>query len=171
MMRGDWKYRTVAINYDPNTKLLMQKTQGLGPKETVPHTNRSEYIWFTTDDKNSQHINFDGGVWLETRYANNTDISNQCLWIKAGEVLSAKTNSTECPTNQSAYKNNVTKQHGDMWWLSPNNAQASLAPAQCPPSQMVRRSIKYALHQLGVFTERNKLGSRCTLPLTTKHCY
>lgn len=128
---GDWKYRTVAINYDPNTKLLMQKTQGLGPKETVPHTNRSEYIWFTTDDKNSQHINFDG-VWLETRYANNTDISNQCLWIKAGEVLSAKTNSTECPTNQSAYKNNVTKQHGDMWWLSPNNAQASLAQLNAP---------------------------------------
>lgn len=128
---GDWKYRTVAINYDPNTRLLMQKTQGLGPKETVSHSNRAEYIWFTINDKHTQNIDFEG-IWLETHYANNSDISNECLWIKSGKVLSAKTDNSECPTAQEAYRNDVTLLHGDMWWLEPSNAQASLAQLNTP---------------------------------------
>ncbi|MCG7588152.1 chromosome partitioning protein ParA, partial [Photobacterium sp. OFAV2-7] len=128
---GDWKYRTVAINYDPHTQLLMQKNQGLGPKDTVPHTNQAEYIWFTYDNKSNQSIDFNG-IWLETHYSNNNGVSNQCLWIMPDTILSAKASGTECPTSQSAYRDNVTKQHADMWWLAPNNTKASLAQLNAP---------------------------------------
>jgi len=123
---GDWKYRTVAINYDPNTKLLMQKTQGLGAKNTVPHTNQAEYIWFTASDKNTRNINFEG-IWLETHYAQSGNISNQCLWFSGNKVFSTTVDDTECPTNLNAYRKDVTKQYGDMWWLDQNNTRASLA--------------------------------------------
>ncbi|OLQ74372.1 chromosome partitioning protein ParA [Photobacterium proteolyticum] len=128
---GDWKYRTVAINYDPHTRLLMQKNQGLGPKDTVPHTNQAEYIWFTYDNKSNQSIDFEG-IWLETHYSNNSDVSNQCLWIMPDAIFSAEASGTECPTSQSAYRDNVTRQHADMWWLAPNNTKASLAQLNAP---------------------------------------
>ncbi|RCW24181.1 hypothetical protein DET53_10325 [Vibrio parahaemolyticus] len=35
---GDWKYRSVALNFDPSTELLMEKVQGLGRKKTSTST-------------------------------------------------------------------------------------------------------------------------------------
>lgn len=128
---GDWKYRTVAINYDPNTNLLMQKSQGLGPKATVPHSNKAESIWFTTPVENAQHVDFEG-VWLETHYGQKHDIASQCLWITGNKVLATAANGNKCPTEPAAYRQDVTQQHGDMWWLSPSNTQASLAQLNTP---------------------------------------
>lgn len=122
----DWKYRTVAINYDPNTQLLMQKNQGLGPKENVSHLNRSESIWLTTRADANHHVDFDG-IWQETTYLSDGNIDNQCLLVTGGKVLSAAPDDDECPTGIKAYANDVTASHGDMWWLEPANSKATLA--------------------------------------------
>lgn len=118
---GDWKYRTIAMNFDPVTELFMEKSQGLGHKARVSHNNRSEMMWFTYPNGKGDHIPLQG-IWLRTRYLT-SGIQHQCLRITASQVLLGPESVSECPSGPQDYTRDVTAQYRDMWWLQkPGNS-------------------------------------------------
>ncbi|UXI01346.1 chromosome partitioning protein ParA [Photobacterium sp. TY1-4] len=122
---GDWKYRTLALNFDPQTQLLMEKVQGLGRHEKVHHANKTEMIWFTYPRDKGHRIAHEG-IWRQTSYQG-TAIRQSCLLIEAGRVFSGPDNVDQCPETKAAYPQDVTQHYADMWWLQNPNRQAQLA--------------------------------------------
>ncbi|MGF1688762.1 chromosome partitioning protein ParA [Photobacterium japonica] len=122
---GDWKYRTMAINFDPTTQLFMEKVQGLGPNGKVLHSNQGEMMWFTYPEAKGHKIDYEG-VWKETTYQE-TDMQETCLLFEGNTVLQGQKNTDTCPTKRTAYRQDVTADYGDMWWLNAEDTPAQLA--------------------------------------------
>ncbi|KYN90670.1 chromosome partitioning protein ParA [Vibrio cidicii] len=122
---GDWKYRSVALNFDPQTQLILGKVQGMGRSERVPHANRSEMIWFTYPESLGNRIAYQG-VWKETVYQE-SDISERCLLIEQGKVFAGPSSVEHCPTTRRSYPQEISAQYADMWWLKNPNGYAQLA--------------------------------------------
>lgn len=122
---GDWKYRTVALDFDTETELLMEKTQGLGQKEHIRHANKGEMIWFTYTNERGNKIPYEG-IWQHTQYQH-ADILTECLLVKDQRILLGPTEGESCPTDHQQYTKDVTEKFGDMWWLSNPEPTASLA--------------------------------------------
>lgn len=122
---GDWKYRTIAMNFDPTTQLYMEKAQGLGHTSNVRHSNRSEMMWFTYPTGKGDHIPYQG-IWLRTRYLA-SGMAHQCLKVGPHAVLRGPTGTTQCPEQPSAYSQDVTTEYKDMWWLNTNASALTLA--------------------------------------------
>ncbi|WP_228481537.1 chromosome partitioning protein ParA [Vibrio fluminensis] len=125
---GDWKHRSLALNFDPVTQLLMEKTQGLGRTERIRHPNLIEQIWFTYPQKQYKQLSYEG-IWQETTYQSD-QIDFQCLLISNGEVkttlASAPISDEGCPSEIQRYQRDVSRSYGDMWWVSVQKQQASL---------------------------------------------
>ena len=121
---GDWKYRTLALNFDPTTQLFMEKVQGLGPMPHIRHTNQSEMMWFTYPQEKRQQIAYDG-IWKATTFQQ-ADMLDACLLIEKDQVWQGPLDADKCPTNLRHYTTNVTAQYGDMWWLNTTNQKANL---------------------------------------------
>ncbi|WP_260261374.1 chromosome partitioning protein ParA [Vibrio intestinalis] len=121
---GDWKYRSLAINFDPTTQLLMEKSQGLGKTEHIHHQNKSEQIWFTYPLTHHTQVPYEG-VWKQTTYKE-TKAEETCLLIHQGEVKSAIPDNSECPQQISDYKQVVTHNYSDMWWVTKNSSKAAI---------------------------------------------
>ncbi len=121
---GDWKYRSVAMNFDPHTELLMGKMQGLGKKAEVTHSNKSESIWFIYPENKGQHIAFEG-IWKETEYQGKA-LAQRCLRIANGQVWLGPSEQTQCPIDKKHYIQDVTQQYQDMWWLRNASGHAQL---------------------------------------------
>lgn len=113
---GDWKYRTLATSFDPDTQLWMEKTQGLGRTENIHHANLTEMLFFTYPTAKHQQIDYQG-IWKQTTYQG-PDLSEQCLYIMNGRITKTNTNDGECPISTTQYQQDVTDEYGDMWWLS-----------------------------------------------------
>lgn len=133
---GDWKYRSVALNFDPSTQLLMEKVQGLGQNEHVKHHNRTEMLWFTYPDSIDSQIAYQG-VWQQTQYLQDS-MKQSCLLMRHNQILRLPVDAVTCPTDTSLYTQDVTNEYLDMWWV--NNDQASAELAQM--NVMVRWSSK-----------------------------
>ena len=123
---GDWKYRTVALDFDPTTQLLMEKIQGLGKNEHIRHSNKREMIWFTYPASGKGDAIPYQGFWQHTIYKQ-TDMVQQCLYINNKTVLQAEMSGEHCSTDGANYTQDVTHQYGDMWWLGNKKSTASLA--------------------------------------------
>lgn len=121
---GDQKYRSIAINFDPSTELVMEKLQGLGPKGNIRHANRSEDLWFTFPVEKSSSFNYEG-VWQQTSYLTDK-IEKSCLLIKQGTIHSASLNNEQCPLEIDNYDTDVTHLYPDMWWVDSDSNNASL---------------------------------------------
>lgn len=128
---GDWKYRTVAMNYDEKTGLIMQKTQGLGPKDTVPHLNRREFLWLSSSNPKLRNIDI-SGFWQVVNYTNLSTDALNCLYIEDGQVKKTISHSGYCPQDSSLYTEDATKEFQDMWWLHGKKNIASLAQLNTP---------------------------------------
>lgn len=122
---GDWKYRTMAISFDPTTQLFMEKVQGLGPKAGVRHANKNEMIWFTYPENKGHQIAYNG-IWQQTIYQQ-TDIQESCLLIKDHTVFQGPLNRETCPTDRADYTLDVTADYADMWWMTNSTPHAQLA--------------------------------------------
>ncbi|MGF1725452.1 chromosome partitioning protein ParA [Photobacterium nomapromontoriensis] len=122
---GDWKYRTMAISFDPTTQLFMEKVQGLGPKAGIQHANKNEMIWFTYPENKGRQIDYNG-IWQQTTYQQ-TDILESCLQIKDHTIFQAPLNGDSCPTDLLAYNRNVTTEYADMWWVKNSTSYVQLA--------------------------------------------
>lgn len=123
---GDWKYRTVAMNFDEKTGLFLQKTQGLGPNKKIHNSNRAEFMWFSSTDPKLDYINL-SGIWQLTEYSAKGEVHYSCLYIKDGSVFQAAVDGNSCPETSSEYQQIVTQQYADMWWLYSGQDAASLA--------------------------------------------
>ncbi len=121
---GDWKYRTTAMNFDPETELFMEKVQGLGPNEHIKHQNQSEKIIFTYPKEKGKNIPFEG-IWRQTQYQGKT-INSYCLLIKQGVIFQDPEVKDSCSQNEKHYVLNVTKKYPDMWWINNENKTANL---------------------------------------------
>lgn len=121
---GDWKYRSLSINFDPTTKLLMEKTQGLGKTEHIHHQNKSETIWFTYPASLHTQLNYEG-IWQQTRYLTN-GVEETCLLIHEGEIKARKPDQDGCSTQPSDYQQRVTDQYADMWWVGNQTSTAAI---------------------------------------------
>lgn len=121
-----WKYRTVAMNYDEQTGIFMQKAQGLGPNEHVPHLNRAEFMWFTSTDRRLEHIDV-SGIWQQTSYGANGEVMTACLYVNNGAVYQPSVVTERCPEMAAGYTNEVSRDYGDMWWLHSGQDTASLS--------------------------------------------
>nr|WP_319555440.1 chromosome partitioning protein ParA [uncultured Vibrio sp.] len=122
---GDWKYRSAAMNFDPITKLLMEKVQGLGHHEHVQHSNRTEMLWFTYPQLDDHDIDY-RGIWQQTQYRGQT-MTQTCLLMRHQQVLRLPTSTEACPTNPRLYTQDVTWEYADMWWINNPNPKADLA--------------------------------------------
>ncbi|MDN3679605.1 hypothetical protein QWZ04_04580 [Vibrio tapetis subsp. quintayensis] len=120
------KYRAVANQFNPQTLISMQKTQGLGKIQGIEHANRSEYLWFSYPEEKAQTINFDG-IWLETQYNSTPNPNHLCLLIKANKIWSLPSKNDQCPKQINAYSLDATEQYQDMWWLNQETHFATLA--------------------------------------------
>ncbi|PWI32977.1 chromosome partitioning protein ParA [Vibrio albus] len=127
----EWKYRTIAMNYDQKTGIFMQKTQGLGPNKNVHHLNRSEKMWFTSSDARMDNINL-AGIWQLKDYHPEGDIQYACLLIMHGSVFRTSSDSHHCPKTLSLYTEDVSQSFADMWWLHSGKNTASLAQLNTP---------------------------------------
>jgi hypothetical protein len=121
---GDYKYRSIAINFDPTTQLLMEKSQGLGVRENITHPNKGEKIWFTFPKEHYTRLNYQG-VWRQTTYEQN-QIDESCLWIANGLIKRADLVGNQCPLSRDHYQQNVTHQFADMWWVRADTSTASI---------------------------------------------
>lgn len=121
---GDWKYRSLAINFDPTTQLLMEKTQGLGKKANIQHSNLTEEIWFTYPDVPRSGIPYEG-IWQETTYQD-SQMNQTCLLIKNGMVKTTSRPENSCLEDTNAYQNDRTQQYADMWWVSSTTSMANI---------------------------------------------
>ncbi|RBW66163.1 chromosome partitioning protein ParA [Vibrionales bacterium C3R12] len=122
---GKWKYRTVALSFDPSTQLLMEKVQGLGPTEKIQHNNQTEMLWFTYPEIKGNNISYQG-IWQKTQYLSD-NTTQQCLFIKQRKIFLTEKENTDCPTDISQYSIDVTDQYPDMWWLESSQGSATLA--------------------------------------------
>ncbi len=121
---GDWKYRTIAMNFDPETELMMEKIQGLGPNEHVRHQNRGEQITFIYPIDKEEKIPFEG-IWQQTQY-HGQKIEKHCLLVKNHQVLKHPKTGKTCSKNEEQYTLNVTKDYADMWWVNNKDNNARL---------------------------------------------
>ncbi|MUK30723.1 chromosome partitioning protein ParA [Aliivibrio fischeri] len=121
---GDWKYRTIAMNFDPETELMMEKIQGLGPNEHVRHQNRGEQIAFIYPIDKEEKIPFEG-IWQQTQY-HGQKIEKHCLLVKNHQVLKHPKTGKTCSQNEEQYTLNVTKDYADMWWVNNKDNNARL---------------------------------------------
>lgn len=122
---GDWKYRSMAMNFDPETELFMEKTQGLGKNKQVKHANKSESISFTYEKKRGSNIPFEG-IWQQTQYQG-SEVQQSCLLIKDEKVLQLeRNNSNDCPENETLYTLDVTPNYRDMWWIDNQQKRVAL---------------------------------------------
>lgn len=121
---GDWKYRTMATSFDPQTQLWMEKTQGLGRTENIHHANLTELLFFTYPTAKHQLIDYQG-IWKQTSYQQQT-VTEQCLLIVDGQIRQTNTIDGECPIKPALYKKNVTQDYGDMWWVSKQAATTTI---------------------------------------------
>lgn len=121
---GDWKYRTLATSFDPETQLWMEKTQGLGRTENIHHTNLTEMLFFTYPHDRYQQVDYQG-IWKQTTYQG-LDMEETCLLISEGRVKQASINQEHCPLRSSKYVHDVTQEYGDMWWLSNQQTTTSV---------------------------------------------
>ncbi len=121
---GDWKYRSIAINFDPTTQLLMEKSQGLGMTDNIRHANKGELLWFTFPKEKYTQLNYQG-VWRETRYQEGEMVDN-CLLVDNGRIKQADLHQQHCPDDRDAYQLDVTREHADMWWVKADTTHASI---------------------------------------------
>ncbi|KHT41511.1 hypothetical protein [Vibrio sinaloensis] len=121
---GDWKYRSLAINFDPTTQLLMEKSQGLGQTDKVTRPNKGEMLWFTYPKHQYTQIDYQG-VWQQTTYQQG-ELQETCLLIEKSHIKHSKLIDGQCPTQARDYAEDVTHAYGDMWWVSPESPTASI---------------------------------------------
>lgn len=121
---GDWKYRSIAINFDPTTQLLMEKSQGMGSQPQINHPNRGEEIWFTYPEEKRALLSYQG-VWRQTNYLENT-IQENCLLISNGHIKQASLVDGQCPADSNLYTQDVTRQYSDMWWVNTDSNTAAI---------------------------------------------
>ncbi len=122
---SDWKYRSVAHNFDPTTQILMEKLQGLGKNQHVRHNNRSETLLFTYPDSANSQINYQG-VWQQTQYLQDS-MKQTCLLMRHKQVLRLPVNAGTCPGDTSLYTQDITAEYSDMWWINNDKPTAELA--------------------------------------------
>ncbi|MGR5235913.1 chromosome partitioning protein ParA [Vibrio alfacsensis] len=122
---GDWKYRSLALNFDPATQLLMEKVQGLGPNKNIRHSNRGEMIWFTYPDSIHHDIDYQG-IWQQTQYHQQSMIQT-CLLINHQKVSRLPNEAETCPTDRNLYTQDATAEYLDMWWVNNDKPKADLA--------------------------------------------
>ena len=120
----DWKYRSIAMNFDPETQLYMSKTQGLGKNEHIKHFNVGESFGFVYEKKKGSSIAFEG-IWQQTQYEDE-NITQSCLLIEDKKIFTTPSKKENCPTNRASYTNDVTNQYGDMWWVQNSTPYAEL---------------------------------------------
>lgn len=121
---GDWKYRSLAINFDPTTQLLMEKSQGLGPTDKVTRPNRGEMLWFTYPKEQYTQIAYQG-IWQQTTYQQG-QILQTCLLIEHGRIKQADPRESTCPKQSHHYTLDVSHTYGDMWWVQAETLSASI---------------------------------------------
>lgn len=121
---GDWKYRSLSINFDPTTQLLMEKMQGLGRTKNIHHSNQVEEIWFTYPAEFHNQFAYEG-IWKQTTYHEGY-LAEICLLIEGGSIKKSELENLQCPNARSAYQEDVTPQYGDMWWVSSQSTSSSL---------------------------------------------
>ncbi|MDD9176646.1 chromosome partitioning protein ParA [Aliivibrio sp. S2TY2] len=119
-----WKYRSVAMNFDPETQLYMSKTQGLGKSEHIQYLNKGESFGFVYEKTKGSTIAFEG-VWQQTQYEGEK-ITQSCLLIENKRILTTQSKKEICSTNKTSYTNDVTERYGDMWWVQNPEPYAEL---------------------------------------------
>lgn len=121
---GDWKYRSIAMNFDPETQLYMTKTQGLGKNQHIQYLNKGESFGFVYEKSKGHAINFEG-IWQKTQYTKEK-ITQSCLLIKNKKIFTTLSKRYNCPINKTSYTIDVTEQYGDMWWVQNPTPYAQL---------------------------------------------
>ncbi|MDF5664935.1 chromosome partitioning protein ParA [Vibrio parahaemolyticus] len=122
---GDWKYRSVAMNFDPSTELFMEKVQGLGRNKHIQHSNRTEMLWFSYPNTSEHDIDY-LGVWQQTQY-HQQSMTQSCLLMRHQQVMRLPRSAETCPTDASLYTQDATREFADMWWVNNDEPKANLA--------------------------------------------
>lgn len=123
---GDWKYRTIALSFHPESQLLIEKVQGLGPNQHISHHNLGQTLAFTYPQQKGDQINL-SGIWLQTLYQAN-GIEYRCLLISPSAIKLGPQHQAKCPPQLHHYREDISTQFPAMWWR--NNAQPYAQLAQ-----------------------------------------
>lgn len=113
---SDWKYRSIAINYDEKTHLLMEKSQGLGKKKHVDHNNVAAGVSFIYPKNKESFIDY-SGVWIKKTF-NGRETSSQCVLMKGDRILEGPKETDHCPITESSYQLMDKFLYRDAWWLN-----------------------------------------------------
>jgi hypothetical protein len=123
---NEYKFRSMAINFDSKTNILIKKVQGLGPNDKITVPNRGEAIQFSVPLKYNKLLDFIGN-WIETKYLENGNIEQTCLFISKDSFYSQAAVNGGCDTKIGYDNSNIQDLYKDMWWLKTNSRKANLA--------------------------------------------
>jgi hypothetical protein len=127
----EYKFSSVAINFDSKTNILTNKVQSLGPSDKITVPNRGEGIAFTVPLKYNKSIEFIGN-WIETTYLDTGKTEQKCLFITKDSVHSQPVVNNGCEFKIEHDTSNVEGLYKDMWWLQKKGRQANLAQLNTP---------------------------------------
>ncbi|EKO3572854.1 hypothetical protein P0E94_002511 [Vibrio metschnikovii] len=123
---GDWKYRTIALSFHPESQLLIEKVQGLGPNQHISHHNLGQTLAFTYPQQKGDRINL-SGIWRQTFYQQN-GIEYRCLLISPNAIKLGPQHQPNCPAQINDYREDISAQFPAMWWR--NNPEPYVQLAQ-----------------------------------------
>ncbi|MEP3351519.1 MAG: hypothetical protein ABJN96_16400 [Marinomonas sp.] len=119
------KYRSVAMHYDKESKILIEKSKGIGKQNGIPHLNLAEYLWLTPLREGGSNLIFNG-LWRYSK-TGQKDVNNGCILIKDKMVFESSEENPNCINPIESYTVNISSQYIDMWWLKNEGATATIA--------------------------------------------
>jgi hypothetical protein len=130
--KGNEKYRSVAMHYDQDSKILVEKSKGIGKQDGISHLNLAEYLWLTPLKEDIDSLKFNG-LW-RYREIGQKEIKTGCILIKGNQVFESSENSN-CINSVESYTINASEKYIDMWWIKNEGATATIA--------QVNAAVKY----------------------------
>ena len=131
--KGNEKYRSVAMHYDQDSKILIEKSRGIGKQNGLSHLNLAEYLWLTPLREDTGKLKFNG-LWRYKEIGQD-GIKNGCILIKNNLIFESNKTNSNCIKSVESYTIDASSKYIDMWWLKNEGATATIA--------QVNAAVKY----------------------------
>lgn len=136
---GNEKYRSVAMHYDQDSKILIEKSKGIGKQDGISHLNLAEYLWLTPLRETTESLKFNG-LW-RYKEVGQKNIKNGCILIKSNLVFESNRTNSNCTSPVESYTIDISSKYIDMWWLKNEGATATIAQVNAAVKYKDRNNI------------------------------
>lgn len=137
--QGNEKYRSVAMYYDQDSKILIEKSKGIGKQDGLSHLNLAEYLWLTPLKEGIDSLKFNG-LWRYKEIGQDI-IKNGCILIRSNQVFESSETNPSCIAPVKSYTIDISSKYIDMWWLQNEESTATIAQVNSAVKYQDKNSI------------------------------